>query len=96
MEHKTGIGLTVSLTPKKPSKNYTCFFILRHFGLFLIHLQSKYKATLFICFFLLFLLTKGGLRIIVLSFDRRWIKNNPKRLKIKRIVFTAFLLLMKP
>jgi len=27
-------------TLKKPSKNYTCF-ILRRFGLFLIHLQSK-------------------------------------------------------
>jgi len=40
LEHKTGIDLTVSSTPKKPSKNYTCF-ILRHFGLFLIHLLSK-------------------------------------------------------
>jgi len=44
-EHKTGIDLTVSSTLKKPSKNYTCF-ISRHFGLFLIHLQSKNKATL--------------------------------------------------
>ena len=35
----------VSSTLKKPSKNYTCF-ILRRFGLFLIHLQSKNKATL--------------------------------------------------
>ena len=34
-----------SSTLKKPSKNYTCF-ILRRFGLFLIHLQSKNKATL--------------------------------------------------
>jgi len=30
---------------EKPSKNYTGF-ILRRFGLFLIHLQSKNKATL--------------------------------------------------
>ena len=44
-EHKTGIDLTVSSTLKKPSKNYTCF-ISRRFGLFLIHLQSKNKATL--------------------------------------------------
>ena len=42
LEHKTGIDLTVSSTLKKPSKNYTCF-ILRRFGLFLIHLQSKIK-----------------------------------------------------
>ena len=35
----------VSSTLKKPSKNYTCF-ILRRFGLFLIHLQSKNKARL--------------------------------------------------
>jgi len=40
LKHKTGIDLTVSPTLKKPSKNYTCF-ILRRFGLFLIHLQSK-------------------------------------------------------
>jgi len=40
LEHKTGIDLTVSSTLKKPSNNYTCF-ILRRFGLFLIHLQSK-------------------------------------------------------
>jgi len=40
MDHKIEIDLTVvSLTLKKPSKNYTCF-ILRRFGLFLIHLQS--------------------------------------------------------
>jgi len=39
-EHKTGIDLTVSSTLKKPSKNYKCF-ILRRFGLFLIHLKSK-------------------------------------------------------
>jgi len=45
LEHKTGIDLTVSSTLKKPSKNYTCF-ISRHFGLFLIHLQSENKATL--------------------------------------------------
>jgi len=45
LEHKTGIDLTVSSTLKKPSKNYACF-ILRRFGLFLIHLQSKNKATL--------------------------------------------------
>jgi len=37
--------LTVSSTLKKPSKNYTRF-TLRRFGLFLIHLQSKNKATL--------------------------------------------------
>jgi len=42
LEHKTGIDLTVSSILKKPSKNYTCF-ILRRFGLFLIHLQSKIK-----------------------------------------------------
>jgi len=35
----------VSSALKKPSKNYTCF-ILRRFGLFLIHLQSKNKVTL--------------------------------------------------
>jgi len=45
MEHKIGIDLTVSSTLKNPSKNYTCF-ILRRFGLFLIHLQSKNEATL--------------------------------------------------
>jgi len=45
LEHKTGIDLTVSSTLKKPSKNYTCF-ISRRFGLFLIHFQSKNKATL--------------------------------------------------
>jgi len=44
-EHKIGIDLAVSSTLKKPSKNYTCF-ILRRFGLFLIHFQSKNKATL--------------------------------------------------
>jgi len=33
-----------SLTLEKPSKNYTCI-VLRRFGLFLIHLQSKNKAT---------------------------------------------------
>jgi len=32
------------INTKKPSKNYTCF-ILRRLGLFLIHLQSKNKAT---------------------------------------------------
>jgi len=32
-------------TLKKPQKNYACF-ILRCFGLFLIHLQLKNKATL--------------------------------------------------
>jgi len=37
---------TVSLTIKKTSKNHSCF-ILRRFGLFFIHLQSKkYKTTL--------------------------------------------------
>jgi len=45
LEHKIGIDLTVSSTLKKPSKNYTCF-ILRRLVLFLIHLQSKNKATL--------------------------------------------------
>jgi len=45
LEQKIGIGSTVSSTLKNPSKNYTCF-ILRRFGLFLIHLQSKNKATL--------------------------------------------------
>jgi len=45
LEHKTGIDLTVSSTLKMPSKNYACF-ISRRFGLFLIHLQSKNKATL--------------------------------------------------
>jgi len=39
------MDLTVSSTLKKLSKNHTCF-ILRRFGLFLIHLQSKNKATL--------------------------------------------------
>ena len=39
------VNLTVSSTLKKPLKNYSCF-ILRRFGLFLIHLQSKIKATL--------------------------------------------------
>jgi len=43
VEHKIATHLTVSSTLKKPSKNYTCF-ILRRFGLFLIHLQSKIKA----------------------------------------------------
>ena len=38
-----GIDFTVSSTLKKPSKD---IFILRHFRLFLIHLQSKNKATL--------------------------------------------------
>jgi len=33
------------INTKKAFKNYTCF-ILRRFGLFLIHLQSKNKATL--------------------------------------------------
>jgi len=42
LKHKTGIDLTVSSTLNKPSKNYTCF-ILRRFGLFLIHLQSENK-----------------------------------------------------
>jgi len=37
--------LTVSSTLEKLSKYYTCF-ILRRFGLFLIHLQSKNKAKL--------------------------------------------------
>jgi len=45
LEHKIKKDLTISSTLKKPSKNYTCF-ILRLFGLFLIHLQSKNKATL--------------------------------------------------
>ena len=45
LEHKIGIDFTVSSTLKTPSKNYICF-ILRRFGLFLIHLQSKIKATL--------------------------------------------------
>jgi len=45
LDHKIGIDLTVSSTLKKPSRNYACF-ILRRFGLFLIHLQSKNKATL--------------------------------------------------
>jgi len=36
----------ISSTVKKPSKNYTCF-ILRRFGLYLIHLQSKYKLLFF-------------------------------------------------
>jgi len=45
LEHKIGIDLTVSSTLKKPSKNCTCF-ILRRFGLFFIHLQTKNKATL--------------------------------------------------
>jgi len=49
LEHKTGIDLTVSLTLKKPSKNYTGF-ILRRFGLFLIHLQSA--VVRFVVFFL--------------------------------------------
>jgi len=40
MEHKISIDLTVSSTQKKPSKHFSCF-ILRRFGLFLIHLQSK-------------------------------------------------------
>ena len=60
LEHKTGIDLTVSSTLKKPSKNYTCF-ISRHFGLFLIHLQSKNKATNFFnvkCFYVSFDLAK--------------------------------------
>jgi len=35
----------VSSTLKKPSRNYPCF-ILRRFGLFLFHPQSKNKATL--------------------------------------------------
>ena len=33
------------INTKKPSKNYACF-VLRRFRLFLIHLQSKNKATL--------------------------------------------------
>jgi len=37
--------VVISSTLKKPSKNYTCF-ILKRFGLFLIHLQSKNNATL--------------------------------------------------
>jgi len=45
LDHKIGIDLTVSLTRKKALKNYTCY-ILRRFGLFLIHFQSKNKATL--------------------------------------------------
>ena len=44
LEHKIGIDITVSSTLKMPSKNYT--FFLRRFGLLLIHLQSKNKATL--------------------------------------------------
>jgi len=40
-ENKTNLSSTL----KKPSKNNTCF-ILRRFGLFLIHLQSKNKVTL--------------------------------------------------
>jgi len=46
IQHKPNIcsfvNLTCSIwsTLKKPAKNYTCF-ILRRFGLFLIHLQSK-------------------------------------------------------
>jgi len=35
----------ISSTLKEPLQNYTCF-ILRRFGLFLIHLQSKNKTTL--------------------------------------------------
>ena len=43
--NKTGLDLSVSSTLKMPSNNYTCF-IMRRFGLVLIHLQSKNKATL--------------------------------------------------
>ena len=48
LEHKTGINLTVSSTQKKSSKNCTCF-ILRRFGLFLIHLQSKKWSNTWQC-----------------------------------------------
>ena len=37
--------MIVSSTLKKPSKNYACC-ISRRFGLFLLHLRSKNKATL--------------------------------------------------
>ena len=44
LDHKIGIDLTVSSTLKNPSINYSCF-VFRRFGLFLIHLQPKNKAT---------------------------------------------------
>jgi len=44
LEYKIGIDLSFIKT-KKAFRNYTCF-ILRRFGLFLIHLQSINKATL--------------------------------------------------
>jgi len=75
--------LSFSLTLKKPSKNYTCF-ILRRFGLFLIYLQSKKK------------LSEDGLQLIRNFFYTKWIKNNPKRLKINMHGFLkTFLALMK-
>jgi len=37
LEHKIAIGLTVSLTLKEHSKNYTCF-ILKRIGSIVIHL----------------------------------------------------------
>jgi len=42
---RSKVKFKVSSTSQKPSENYT-FFILGRFGLFLIHLQSKNKATL--------------------------------------------------
>jgi len=64
-------------TKKAFKKQY--IFILRRFGLFLIHLQSKNKA---ICLVVLFLT-----ELFALFFDWRWIKNIPKRLKIKMYRF---------
>jgi len=44
LEHSNWDRLNIVTDTKKAFKNYNCFS-LRHLGLFLIHLQSKYKAA---------------------------------------------------
>jgi len=48
LEHKIWIGLTVSSTLKKTSKNYTCF-ILRRFGLLLNPSSVKKQSNTWQC-----------------------------------------------